>query len=326
MKHDFILNGVPHGSIAQKLLAANMDPNVLRTHATLRKDEWEELDEAVVRVSEERLVGVMDLINMGLTYDLNDDFGTMVLESESQSDITGAEQTMDGITRTNADTVSFDQINLPLPITHKDFQMSARVLAASRKRGNSLDTTNGELAARKVSESVESMLFNGVGITFGGGTIYGYTNHPDRNTFQISGDWADEGAVTGEQIVQDVIKMIQLNQADGYYGPYNLYVPTAYGSRLSDDYKANSDKTIKQRLLEIDEIADVKTADQLSANNVVLAQMTVDVVRVVRGRDPQVIEWEGQGGLMLYFKAMAILVPQIRSDKNSKSGVCHGAP
>ena len=51
-----------HGGVAEKLLASNMNPNVLRTNAVLRKDEWEQLDAAVVNIARERLSAVSDLV------------------------------------------------------------------------------------------------------------------------------------------------------------------------------------------------------------------------------------------------------------------------
>ena len=51
------------GSVAQTLLANNMNPQALRTAASLRKDEWEVLDTSVVQIARERLNGVADLRN-----------------------------------------------------------------------------------------------------------------------------------------------------------------------------------------------------------------------------------------------------------------------
>ncbi len=52
--------------------------------------------------------------------------------------------------------------------------------------------------------------------------------------------------------------------------------------------------------------------------------MTTDVVREVIGMDVTTVQWETKGGMQLNFKVMAILVPQIRADQNSNTGIVHG--
>lgn len=324
---EFIMNGKVHGTMAQRILAANGDIGVLRMNGTLRKEEWKTFDEAIVAAARTRLVGVADLLSMGLVYGIPNGLGKMVLETERAGTIGEAEVSMSPLAKVKKDRQTFELLNLPLPVTMVDFGMELRVLLASRERGLPLDTSTGEEAGRSVAEKVENMLFNGSGLfTFGGGTIYGYTDHPDRNEFDLSGDWSDPGDVTtGEPIIQDILTGIQANHTAKHYGPYVLYVPTAYGVRLSDDYKANSDKSIIARILEMPQISGVKTADQLTAGNIVLAQMTQDVVRIVSGMDMTTVDWEGEGGYELNYKVITITVPQIRSDKNGNCGVAHGS-
>jgi hypothetical protein len=36
------------------------------------------------------------------------------------------------------------------------------------------------------------------------------------------------------------------------------------------------------------------------------------------------VQWEEQGGLLLNFKIMAIMVPQLRADHNGNTGIVHG--
>jgi hypothetical protein len=102
-----------------------------------------------------------------------------------------------------------------------------------------------------------------------------------------------------------------------------IYVPGDADVKLSGDFKANSDKTIRQRLLEVEGIADIRTADQLATSNVVMAQMTQDVVAWVQGEDLQTIQWDEYGGFQVNFKAFAIGVPLVRADIQNRSGVYH---
>ncbi len=174
------------GSVAERLVANGMDANALRpwveddksrsdygrsfittngkrvpiANATLlRKDEWKDYDKKAIEIARQRLIGINDLISRGLTYNISNGMGKTVLEYEDVSDIQGAEISMDAVTPGKRDRPKYGISYLPLPIVHKDFQVNARVLAASRTTGTPLDTTLAGMAARKVAELLEEMLF-----------------------------------------------------------------------------------------------------------------------------------------------------------------------
>jgi len=346
---DTVFQGQASGSVAQRLLASNGNVAALRpwigedgrayitqnqgnkdvarlaANATLRKDEWKEFDQAVLRAARERLIGTTDLTSRGLGYRVGNGLGKTVLEYEDMSDMEDAHISMAGETRGENDRPEFDLNYLPLPIIHKPFQINIRNLNASREVGQSLDTTMAEQAARKVAEKIEEILFTGASaFTYGGGTIRGYTDHPNRNTVSLTGNW-DESAQSGEDILADVLSMKQAAIDDRHYGPFMLYVPTNYDATLDGDFKSNSDKTIRQRIREVDQIIDVKVADKLTDDNVILVQMTSDVVRMVEGLNVTTVEWQSEGGMIFHFKVMAIMIPQIRADQDDRSGLIHGS-
>ena len=109
---DFILNGQASGDVASRLLMADMDPRCLRpyigddnrsyitanvhgkskavlsnTTATLRKDDWKILDDAIIKVAKPRLKLVADLRSAGLTFTIPNGMGKTVLDTETMSDI-----------------------------------------------------------------------------------------------------------------------------------------------------------------------------------------------------------------------------------------------
>lgn len=241
-----------------------------------------------------------------------------------------AQISMDGVTQAPADRVEFSLVSTPLPIIHMDFQLGIRELAASRNGGIALDTTQAEEATRSVVERTEDMLINGVSagdvLGFGSSSaqIFGYTNRTNRNTYSLTGNW-DESAQGGEDIVNDVIGMITTAHGDRMFGPYTLYIPTNYWVELQKDFKSNSDKTIMTRLMEIAGIETIKPLDYLSDDNVLLIQMSRNVVDMAVGMQPTVISWEGQGGMVLYFKVMSIMVPRIKLDYDNRSGIVHAS-
>lgn len=308
------------GSIAEQLMHSGFRAEALRPMTTLRKDEWEVLDQALIEVTRQRLRGVGDLMSRGLTYNLGNALGVTRLEWETVSDMNPAEVNMSGLTEAENDRITYGLTGMPIPIIHKDFHINIRALSASRNRGEALDTTQVRYATRKVSEMIESLLFSG-GYSVGAqGAVYGYTNYPNRNTDSVTATWV---TATGAQILADVLEMIGVAQGDFMWGPYVLYVPEAVLVNMSNDYKAESDKTILQRVLEVPGISAVLPSYNLSASNVVLVQMTSDVVDMVNGMQPTVLQWESHGGMMVNFKVMAIMVPRMKADDNTRCGIVH---
>jgi uncharacterized linocin/CFP29 family protein len=247
--------------------------------------------------------------------------GTTVVQWEKQGDLSDAELSMSGLSESAKDRLDWTPVNLPIPITHKDFQLSVRNIHSNQRTGIALDTTTAAVAARRVSDLLEKTLFSGASITSGGGTIYGYTNFPARNTGSVTADWT---TATGDQIMVDITtKLIPALVADNFYGPYNLYVSVAAYTNMLKDLKAASDKSILSRVLEIPLIKAVRPTTQLTGTNVLLVQMTKDVVDIVDGMQPTPVMWESHGGMMIHFKVMAIMVPRLKSDANGNCGIAH---
>ena len=177
------------------------------------------------------------------------------------------------------------------------------------------------------------MLFTNTTYSFGEkdsrnvNTIYSYVNHPDRNQVTLSVAW-DDSAKTGKDIVDEIISLKQASINDRHYGPWMIYIPTAYETILDEDYVGSNpdtapNTTIRQRILAIDKILGIKVVDTLAANNVLFVQMTSNVVRLVRGMGLQNVEWTTEGKFITKYKVMTIQVPQIRSDMNGRSGIVH---
>ena len=331
------INGVAHGvaalqmqsgPIATRLLNNGMDVNkALRTYSVLRKDEWKEMDDAVLEIQQSRLIAVGDLLSRNLVYRTNG-LGTTVLEYEDVNDENAAELSMDGLTRADNDRPVYSIKYLPLPLTHKDWQINARVLAASRNGGSPLDTFKQQRASRKIAEKLEQMLITGTSsYTFGGGTIYGYLDHPSNNDVTLGAAWdaADSSSgsdLIGARVLADVLALKQALIDAGFTGGEKmLYIPTAYETVLDQQFKLQSDRSIREVIMAISGIADIKVLDELTADNVVMVQMSSDVVRMVVGLPVTNVEWPVEGGMATNFKTMTIQVPQIRADQDGNCGV-----
>lgn len=312
---------------AAALAGRALNAAVLRTADTLRENEWRHFDTAVVEAAKIRLVGVGDLLARGLVRPVPNALGKMVFAYEKVTDMDEASVSLDGLTvQTDNDRQEFDLHQLPLPITHKDFFINLRQLAASRESGEPLDTMGIRQAGRVVAETLEKMLFQGLAKKFGGLSIYGYTTFPDRieDTFDSGKDWGDQDK-TGASYLKDVQNMIAQANAARQYGPFGIYVPTDAGVAMAGDYNAGTAnaQTIIGRLLQVPGIEFIKVADQLPTGNVVMVQMDVNTAAWAEGETIQTVQWDEYGGMRLNFKAMAIGVPLLRSDIEGRCGIVH---
>lgn len=316
----FSANGaIGAGPVAQRLMASNFNVNALRTQTVLNRDEWKFFDDKVVMVAREKLVIVNDLIQRGLTYNLKNALGVMQLEWALDGDIDPAEITMSGLPQASKDTWEHGYASMPIPIIHKEFTYNLRQLMAARNNGRELDTMHGELASRKVAEKIEEMVFIGANVSMNNGRIWGLATEPNRNVGTMTASWA---TASGEQIVTDLLTAIGVETADFQSGPWVLYVPLTATAKLGNDYKANSDKSIWGRIMEIQGIVEIRPTSKVTSG-FLLVQLTSDVIQMVNGMGPTMVEWESKGGFELNFKILAIMVPRVRSDRLGNSGIVH---
>ena len=350
---DFIMNGQGSGAVADKLIECNGDIGVLRpwidgagnqyctlvrngkevtvqmvgnTTTTMRKDDWLAIDNIVIEAAKPRLKAVADLIGAGLTLSMNG-MAASSLQTETQSDINDAIVSMDGMREGANDRPEFKDLTIPLPIIHKDFSYSARNLLISRNGGSPLDITTAALSSRRVAEEAEKMLIGNSTradqYTYGGGTIYGYTDFPSAlsKTFTQPTGLATDGTT----FLTEVLEATQQLRNNYFYGPYVLYTGTSWQAYLGQDFKAGSDKTLQQRILEIEEISAIRPLDYLSGYNLIFVQMTSDIVREIMGLSLTTVQWDTNGGMKKNFKVMAIMVPQLRADFNGRTGILNGS-
>lgn len=316
--------------IQQVLLRSGLSIPALRSLSPLEEDAQRIIDRAVVNVGLERLQIVADVLAAGLTYPLADPLSVMEVQWERQSKTGGAQRTMLPSSRGQNQLPDRGISRIPVYLTTDDFNMNIRTLKMSERIGAPLDTTLIEGATRRVNEGIEDAMINGAGITIEGYTTPGLLSGANQNTYNYTGAEAwDAVGHTGEEILQDVLAMVDKLQADRYYGPYNLYIPTLYDTKLAQEFKANSDKTIRQRLEEVNvggRNLVIKVADRLPANTTVMMQMTRDVVDIIDGQRPIVVPWTSPDGFTLFWLVMAIMVPRVKYDYESNSGIVVGTP
>jgi uncharacterized linocin/CFP29 family protein len=309
------------GPVASRLMQGGFSVNAFRTNDVLRPREWEWYDRTVVNITRANLIGVADLLSRPeLVVNIPNAFGVMSIVWDTMGDMTPANMNMTGLPEGERDRLTFGAGQMPVPITHKDFQINLRTLEASRRGGQPLDTTHAAVATRKVNEMLEQTLFAGAPIVSGGGTIYGYTNFPSRLTGAVTANWA---VATGAQIMTDILAMIGAMATINRYGPFVIYVPVAAWVNLQNDFKANGDDTILERIMNIPGIEAIRPTTMLAGTNILMVHMSPDTVDYIVGFQPTPIMWETHAGFMLNFKVMAIMVPRLKADANNQTGIAH---
>lgn len=310
----------------QSLVTINEDGDTVKANgpASLQYEEWLDIDRTVIEIATQRLVGIKALISAGLTHSMGS-IGQVISLWDRQSDMTGADVSMDGVAAGEEDAAAYLTQQVPVPIIHKDFRINARKLAASRIQGESLDTTQASISARKVAEKSEDMLFAGSTVKVEGNSIYGYMTFPDRNQYDLNVSWTAPSK-TGPQILLDVQGMIAQLRGDSFYGPYSLYVPGTYEGTLDNDYAPGTSdaRTIRDRIMQLSGMASIAVVDRLTDANIILVQLTRETVDLAIAQDISTVQWEELGGLRSHFKVMAIWVPRIKSDFDGKCGISHG--
>lgn len=303
------------------------------TNAVLRTLDWIQLDEAVIKAAKPRLRAAKDLREAGLVYMLPNGIAKTVMQFQTQSDISPATISMDGLRQSESDRPVFATVNFPIPLIHKDFQYPLRQILASRTGYSPLDTTTAELAGRRVAEQVEQLTLGCPATTdlpgvasyaWDSGVIQGYLNFANRITYSITLPTA--GGWTPQNTVDDILQMKKASQAAKHFGPWMLYFGLAWDPYMDDDYKPTyNETTIRQRIREIDGVIDARTVDYMPGFNLVMVQHTTDVVRMVIGMDITTVQWESHGGMQLNFKVICCMVPQLRTDFNGNTGIVVGS-
>jgi len=301
-------------------------PLVANDGALLRYNEWKDIDTEVVKVATDRLVGIRDLQAAGLTHNLGS-LGITLSQWEEESDMTGADVSMSGITDGEEDTPAWNLRDVPVPIFHKDFSVNIRRLEASRMVGESIDVTAASIASRRVSEKSEDMLFGGAPIVVEGKKLYGYTNMPGRTQIDLGTNWDTLTQAQNATILDDVQSMLQAARDDKHHGPFVLYVPRGYEYKLDEDFNVNyPGVTVRERLEKLGGISRVQVADRLPAHNLALVQMSRDTVDLAIAQPIATVQWSTKGGMVENFKVMACWAARLKSDYDGRSGIVHLRP
>lgn len=307
-----------------KLITNSADKQELVTNAngTVRHEDFLVIRDMVIEVRRRKLNGIADLRDNGLTFGAA--IGDQLIGFESINEFQGAKQEMNPNKYDNNDT-TFTESYVPNPITHSTFTIPWRQTGFDYKRALGLTES-----LRQVSERLENTLFNGntnIVVNFNGSnhSLYGYTTDPNRGTGTIS-DWTLEA--NRDKIINELIEQISAMWAD-QGGVSNdsvvVYVANDIWNILQKDYITGQvSKTIKERMMDVAQVKDVKPAEKLASKQVVLVEMERRSVELAIASDiivtPHIKTSPMQSQSLTTYAAM---VQKIKSDNDGNTGVRH---
>ncbi len=285
------------------------------------------IDDAIVRVGREGLVVAADRIDQN-PVSMSNWLSILELTSHKVGESRAAQRGMIPGAKGEGGLQDKTPYTVPIYVTWDEFSFNVRELAAAERAGRPLDTDEIEQAVRNVNYAIEDAIING-GPTVGGNSSPGLLGTTNTQAYTGGEAWDDAGH-TGAEIETDVLAMRAVLSTDKFYGPYTLYVPTPYGAKLQkrwSDGTATVDRSI-QEVLESFTFGGrnlrVGTADLLPDDRTLLMQDTSDVCDVIVGQQPVAIMPAPEMEWTVKWTVFACIVPRVKSDYNSKSGVCAG--
>jgi len=182
------------------------------------EEEWQQIDESVVREAQRVMVGRRVLP----VYPL-ESVGVMEVQWDVQAELSDAILSMYGETPSE-DIIAYTRASLIVPILHKDFRIHWRDLEASRRYGRPLDMANAESAALKVAQLEDKLILHGEITGWPALGVEGLTTATGRNTEDSGGAWG-----TAPNAVTDVKDAMEELINDNFNGPYDLILqPSAF--------------------------------------------------------------------------------------------------
>lgn len=311
---------VHNGSLAQAISQARD----LTVNATLRKDEWERIDERVNEEGRLRLTVFDRFRSAGLTESVS--VGDIERVTERLDAFTEAQIHYDGeaAAEGDMDRANYETDRRAIPIVSHGFNIGFRQLASSSRRGSSLQVDSAGLAARAVTYKMEDLITNGqaTGGPSGSG-IPGLTTAANALDVSLGTNWD----ASGSDITGDVERMLDTAYNGYFSGPFDLHVPKNYWATLQGDYSTQKgDRTYMERILAYDDIQIVVKNQALADDNVLLVQMTRDVMDISVAQMLTTWQWQKTPGATK-FRVLMIGGPHIKSvqgeDGTTRNGIIH---
>ena len=319
-QQDYILANRREFNKRQGAMVALLGNTSLIGNATsLPRDVWGEWDREGVEIQREDMT-VFNTLAASVSFPI--DIGNMIHYFQQISDSGSANVSLDGRSKATTDQQTYDYVGTPLPITDSTFSYGWRQVAAAASKGFQLDPAGRSNAMHKVSRKLESITLDGdSSIVVSGMPLYGLRTHPKRET-RATGQ-ALNGA-TGVQWMADIKATLKLLHDNNFRVPVTLFVNWSdwfYAS--TTDYSAEyANKTIAQRIREIEGIAEVVPSTSVAASQLIAVVKNRSVLQVLNGMPMTTrAQFRANPEDDYNFVTMAAAALEIKYDKTDQCGV-----
>lgn len=290
---------------------------------TLPKDVWGEWDREAVEIQREVLVVFNDL---AAAVSQPMPIGKLVHYFQTVSDSGSVNVSLDGRGKGRTDQPVIDYYGTPLPIIDSPFVYGWRQVEAARTEGFQLDSAGRANSMYKIAERLENIALNGDStIVVGGAPLYGLRNHPRRNT-RTTG--VTLNGATGDQWLIEIRGLLRELHDANFKVPATIYLnwdDWFYASNT--DFKANGDKTIAQRVREIEGVREVVPADKVPVNEMLAVVKNRRTIQVLNGMPMSTrAQFRANPEDDYEFVTMAAAAVEIKFDSAFQCGVAHSAP
>jgi uncharacterized linocin/CFP29 family protein len=306
---------------SQVALAASIGSDAMVGNAApLPKDVWGAWDREGVEIQRDLQPVFNDL---AATLSMPMAIGKLVHHFQTISDSGNVNVSLDGRSKARTDQPVYAYHGTPIPIIDSSFSYGWRQVEAARTEGFNLDAAGRANSQRKIAEKAESAVLNGyAGIEVNGEQSYGLRTHPKRSTRTTAQALI---TATGAEWVANVVATLKLLHAKNFKVPATLYVNfDDWFYANSTDFKANGDKTIAQRVLEIANLGQVIPADSIAAGEIIAVVKRREVVQVLNSMPMTTrAQFRANPEDDYNFSVMMAAAVEIKFDAEDNCGVAH---
>lgn len=311
-----------------QMLASDADRRRIRANASLPKQAWVGIEDAVYPAMDDVLTIAADLRSAGLT--IEESVDNKVTEWHKQDYDATATISMEPTTETDEGNVEYDLDGSPMPLIHSDFSIGFRDSGEGEISTQDIETLNAEGSGRAVAEAVERLILYGWEPTIGGedlgGTqdgysMYGLTNHPSIHTGTL-GDWLSNPEVIREDLKDGMARDLKDDNFRPTDQGYWVYVGEGLEDVLDDpDPEGTGDRLVRDRIENLNFVGNFKVSQYLDDDAALMFRPTSDVVDLAIALEEQVVQWEDP--FRDYFKTVMGFTPRVKDTLRGQSGVAY---
>jgi len=245
---------------------------------TLPKDVWGEWDREGITVQRTNMT-VFNTLAAAVSKPMP--IGKLLHYFQQISDSGTVNISMDGRSKAKTDQQVISYVGTPLPIVDSTFSYGWRQVESARSEGMQLDSAGRDNSFDKVATKLESLALDGDStIVVGGATLYGLRTHPKRETRSTG---VTLNAATGLQWTTEVNATLKLLHNNNYRVPATIFVNWSdwFYAGNTDYATTYGDKTIAQRVRELEGVAEVVPSTSVTANQIIAVVKNSRVVQVL---------------------------------------------